>query len=391
MFDFSPDPETEALVARTRHFVDQVVIPREAEVAAEPHRLEAIRAELQQAAREAELFAPRVPRDHGGLGLNWRDSALVFETAGRSLLGPQALNCAAPDEGNMHLLHAVGSAAQQARYYAPLARGQVRSAFAMTEPAPGAGSDPSMLSTRAVRDGDGWVIDGDKWFISGADGAAFAICMARTDDGPTMFLVDADNPGYEITALTPTLDHAFPGGHCEVRFAGCRVGADAVLGEIGKGYDYAQLRLGPGRLTHCMRWLGIAGRALDIAMDYVNQRESFKKRLAQHQEMQRLVAESAIEMHASRLMIWQAAWCLDRGEKALHETSMTKVFVAEAVNRVVDRALQMCGARGISEYLPLANFYREIRGFRIYDGATEVHRASIGIRLLREAAERTDT
>jgi acyl-CoA dehydrogenase len=342
---------------------------------------------LQQAAREAGLFAPRVPREHGGLGLDWRDSALVFEAAGRSLLGPQALNCAAPDEGNMHLLHAVGSAAQQARYYAPLARGQVRSAFAMTEPAPGAGSDPSMLSTRAVRDGDGWVIDGDKWFISGADGAAFAICMARTDDGPTMFLVDADNPGYQITALTPTLDHAFPGGHCEVRFAGCRVGADAVLGEIGKGYDYAQLRLGPGRLTHCMRWLGIAGRALDIAMDYVNQRESFKKRLAQHQEMQRLVAESAIEMHASRLMIWQAAWCLDRGQKALHETSMTKVFVAEAVNRVVDRALQMCGARGISEYLPLANFYREIRGFRIYDGATEVHRASIGIRLLREAAK----
>jgi acyl-CoA dehydrogenase len=387
MFDFSLRPEIEALVTQVRGFVDEVVIPREAEVAAQPQRLESIRAELQQAAREAGLFAPRVPVEHGGLGLDWRDSALVFEAAGRSLLGPQALNCAAPDEGNMHLLHAGGSAAQQARYYAPLARGQVRSAFAMTEPAPGAGSDPSMLSTRAVRDGDGWVIDGDKWFISGADGAAFAICMARTDDGPTMFLVDAGNPGYQITALTPTLDHAFPGGHCEVRFAGCRVGADAVLGEIGKGYDYAQLRLGPGRLTHCMRWLGIAGRALDIAMDYVNQRESFKKRLAQHQEMQRLVAESAIEMHASRLMIWQAAWCLDRGQKALHETSMTKVFVAEAVNRVVDRALQMCGARGISEYLPLANFYREIRGFRIYDGATEVHRASIGIRLLREAAK----
>lgn len=389
MLDFSPKPETEALVARTRHFIDNVVIPREAEVAAQPQRLEAIRAELQQAAREAGLFAPRVPVEHGGLGLDWRDSALVFEAAGRSLLGPQALNCAAPDEGNMHLLHAVGSAAQQACYYAPLARGRVRSCFAMTEPAPGAGSDPSMLSTRAVRDGDGWVIDGDKWFISGAAGAAFAICMARTDDGPTMFLVDADNPGYQITALTPTLDHAFPGGHCEVRFAGCRVGGEAVLGEVGKGYDYAQLRLGPGRLTHCMRWLGIAGRALDIAMDYVNRRESFKKRLAQHQEMQRLVAESAIEMHASRLMIWQAAWCLDRGRQALHETSMTKVFVAEAVNRVVDRALQMCGARGISEYLPLANFYREIRGFRIYDGATEVHRASIGIRLLRESAGRT--
>ena len=387
MLDFSPRPGIEALVTQVRSFVDEVVIPREADVAAEPGRLETIRAELQQAARAAGVFAPRVPVEYGGLGLDWRDSALVFEAAGRSLLGPQALNCAAPDEGNMHLLHAVGSAEQQARYYAPLARGQVRSCFAMTEPAPGAGSDPSMLLTRAVRDGNEWVIDGDKWFISGAQGAAFAICMARTEAGPTMFLVDAGNPGFQILALTPTLDHAFPGGHCEVRFAGCRVGDDAVLGEVGQGYEYAQFRLGPGRLTHCMRWLGIAGRALDIAMDYVNRRDSFGKRLAQHQEMQRLVAESAIEMHASRLMIWQAAWCLDRGEQALHETSMAKVFVAEAVGRIVDRAVQMCGARGISEHLPLANFYREIRGFRIYDGATEVHRASIGIRLLRQARD----
>ncbi|MFZ5492993.1 MAG: acyl-CoA dehydrogenase family protein [Pseudomonadota bacterium] len=387
MLDFSPPPHAAVLVDRVRRFIDDVVIPLEADVAAEPARLESIRAELQQAAREAGVFAPRVPRDHDGLGLDWRDSALVFEAAGRSLLGPQALNCAAPDEGNMHLLHAVGSAGQKARYYAPLARGEVRSCFAMTEPAPGVGSDPSMLLTRAVRDGNGWVIDGDKWFITGADGAAFAICMARTDDGPTLFMVEAGNPGFEIVRHTPTLDHAFPGGHCEVRFAGCRVDADAVLGDVGRGYDYAQLRLGPGRLTHCMRWLGIAGRALDIAMDYVNRRDSFGRRLAQHQEMQRLVAESAIEMHASRLMIWQAAWCLDHGERALHETSMTKVFVAEAVNRIVDRALQMCGARGISEYLPLAQFYREIRGFRIYDGATEVHRASIGIRLLRDAAK----
>lgn len=387
MFDFSLRPGIEALVARVRGFVDEVVIPSEANVAADPGRLETIRAELQQAARAAGVFAPRVPVEYGGLGLDWRDSALVFEAAGRSLLGPQALNCAAPDEGNMHLLHAVGSAEQQTRYYAPLARGQVRSCFAMTEPAPGAGSDPSMLLTRAVRDGNEWVIDGDKWFISGAQGAAFAICMARTEAGPTMFLVDAGNPGFQILALTPTLDHAFPGGHCEVRFAGCRVGDDAVLGEVGQGYEYAQFRLGPGRLTHCMRWLGIAGRALDIAMDYVNRRDSFGKRLAQHQEMQRLVAESAIEMHASRLMIWQAAWCLDRGQQALHETSMAKVFVAEAVNRIVDRAVQMCGARGISEHLPLANFYREIRGFRIYDGATEVHRASIGIRLLRQARD----
>jgi acyl-CoA dehydrogenase len=177
MIDFSPNPEVTALVARVRRFIDEVVIPREAEVNAAPERLEAVRAELQQAARQAGVFAPRVPREYGGLGLDWRDSALVFEAAGRSLLGPQALNCAAPDEGNMHLLHAVGTAEQKARYYAPLARGQVRSCFAMTEPAPGVGSDPAMLLTRAVRDGTDWVIDGDKCFITGSDGAAFAICM----------------------------------------------------------------------------------------------------------------------------------------------------------------------------------------------------------------------
>lgn len=387
MIDFELQPEILELRDAVRRFVDEVVIPREADVAGDPDAIEGVRRELQAQAKAAGLFAPRVPKASGGLGLDWRASAVIFEAAGRSLLGPQALNCAAPDEGNMHLLEAVATDAQKQAFLEPLVRGDVRSCFSMTEPSPGAGSDPRMLRTFARSDGDDWVIDGDKWFISGAMGAAFTICMAQTDQGPSMFLVDAANPGFVITAETPTLDHGFPGGHCEVSFRECRVAGDAVLGEIGKGFEYAQLRLAGGRLTHCMRWLGIAERATEVAVDYVLSRESFGKPLAQHQEVQRLVAESHIEMHASRCMIWQAAWLLDRGDAALHETSMVKTFVADATHRVVDRAIQLCGAKGISEYLPLANFYREIRGFRIYDGANEVHRSSVGIRVLRRAAK----
>lgn len=386
MIDFSLDESLEELRQRVADFVATVVIPREPEVAREPQRLEAVRAELQAAARERGIFAPKVARDLGGLGLDWREAAVVFEQAGRSLLGPQALNCAAPDEGNMHLLQEVATPAQRAQFLAPLARGEVRSCFAMTEPAPGAGSDPRMLSTFARRDGSDWLINGEKWFITGAGGAAFAICMAQTDAGPTMFLVPADNPGMRVERLTNTLDHAFPGGHGEMTFSDCRVADEAVLGEVGKGFEYAQRRLGPGRLTHCMRWLGIAGRAVEVASDYALARQSFGKPLAEHQEVQRLIADSHIEMYAARNMIWHAAWCLDQGQHARHETSMAKAFIAEAVGRIVDRAIQVCGARGITDYTPLALFYKEIRGFRIYDGATEVHRSAIAIRELRRRA-----
>jgi acyl-CoA dehydrogenase len=389
MLDFTLPAPVLALKARVRAFVEDAVIPREAEVARTPHRLEQVRAELQAAARTAGLFAPRVAPEYGGLGLDWRAAAIVFEEAGRSLLGPQALNCAAPDEGNMHLLHAVASAAQRERYLAPLSAGRVRSCFAMTEPSPGAGSDPAMLRTRARREGVGWVLEGDKRFISGAQGAAFAVVVARTDAGPTLFLVDADNPGWQVTRAPATLDHAFPGGHCEVALRECRVAEDAVLGEVGQGLAHAQLRLAGGRLTHCMRWLGLAARATDVAADYVRARESFGRPLADHQQVQRLIAESHIELHACRTMVWHAAWCLDTGQDARHETSMVKAFAAEALSRVVDRAVQLCGASGISEDLPLASFYREIRGFRIYDGATEVHLAAVGIRVLRKGLKGT--
>jgi acyl-CoA dehydrogenase len=408
MFDFSLTPELAALRERTLAFVRDVVIPAEKdfptydvqspeEIKAMADRLEVLRVQ----AREAGLFAPHVVKEWGGMGLNMREMAIVFEEAGHSLLGPLALNCSAPDEGNMHLLEVVASEEQKERYLRPLVAGEIRSCFAMTEPAPGAGSDPALLKTSAKRERGGWVINGTKWYTSGADGAAFAICMALTDHDSasgesqqavkrsqaTMFLVDTTNPGFRIVRHVPSMDVNFFGGHCEVVFEDCFVTDDAVLGEVGKGFQYAQVRLAPARLTHCMRWLGVAQRSMEIAIHYANGRESFGQRLGQHQMVGSMLADSAMEIHAARLMIWHAAWLLDNGEQARQETSMTKVYVAETVNRVVDRAVQICGASGISEDLPLSLFYRSVRAFRIYDGPSEVHRAVIAHRILKQYAE----
>jgi acyl-CoA dehydrogenase len=386
--DFSLPSELRVLQDRTRRFIDDIVIPHEQSLPHEVDEWDALRRELQAQAREAALFLPHMSSEWGGLGLDWRGCAVVFEEAGRSLLGPQALNCSAPDEGNMHLIERLATSAQKEHYLRPLAAGEVRSCFSMTEPAPGAGADPSLLQTHAEKQGDHWVINGKKWFITGALGAGFTIVMARTDEvhryhGATMFLVDAGNPGYRVVRDVPTLDASFPGGHCEIEFVDCEVSDDAILGEVNKGFEYAQLRLGPARLTHCMRWLGAARRAMEYAIPYAMQRQAFGAPLSDHQAVQWMIADSEIELHAARLMIWHAAWMLDQGHPARHETSMTKVYVAETVNRVVDRAVQICGALGVSEYIPLSTLYRETRPFRIYDGPSEVHRMSIARRIFR--------
>jgi acyl-CoA dehydrogenase len=387
--DFTVAPEIEDLAARVRAFVDEVVIPAEARDHGEHGPDPGLRAELQDAARAAGLFAPHVGEELGGLGLDMRGQSVVFEEAGTSLLGPLALNCAAPDEGNMAMLEKIASPAQKERYLAPLAAGAVRSCFAMTEPAPGAGSDPSMLRTTAREADGGWVIDGDKWFITGAEGAGFAIVMARTGEsisrgrGATMFLVDADNPGWRVGRVVECIDRVAPGGHAEVELKDCFVPSEAILGEQGLGYQYAQVRLAPARLTHCMRWLGIARRAHEIAIDRAIEREGFGSRLADLGMIQQMIADSAIDLQASRMMIWHTAWVLDSGAEAQRESSMTKVLVAEAVNRVVDRAVQICGSLGTSGDTPLARFYNEIRAFRIYDGASEAHRWSIARREVR--------
>jgi acyl-CoA dehydrogenase len=394
--DFSLPDGLAALQQRTRDFIRDAVIPLEARDHG-VHGIDAgLRKELQQLAKDAGLFAPQVSRQFGGLGLDMRGWSVVFEEAGYSLLGPQALNCAAPDEGNMHLLAAVASPEQKARYLAPLAAGEIRSCFAMTEPAPGAGSDPSMLRTKGTKVDGGWVINGHKWFISGAPGAAFAICMARTaspapqerpgQDGATMFLVDAGTPGFTVVRTIDAMDRAFAAGHAEVLFQDCFVPDDAVLGEVDRGFQYAQVRLAPARLTHCMRWLGIARRALDFALDRAAQREAFGQRLDALGMVQQMIADAAIDIHTSRLAIWHAAWVLDTGGDARQESSIAKTYVAEAVNRVVDRAIQICGSLGVSGDALLARFLTEVRPFRIYDGPSETHRWAIARRVVRQRA-----
>ena len=372
------------LRAAVRRFVDDECIPREsAEIAHDPVALDATLAELRPIARRMGIYAPQLPPEYGGLGLSWRDRAVILEEAGRSFLGAGALNCAPPDQPNMINLLTHGSPGQKARYLVALSQGQMRSCFAMTEPAPGAGSDPSMLATHAQRCGDRWVIDGHKWFISGAVGAAFAIILARTDRGATLFIVDADNPGYKVVRNIPSIDGYQIGGHAEIRLNGCEVGDDAVLGKVDEGFAYAQVRLEPARLSHCMRYIGRASRALDIAMDYARTRSSFGSQLAELQQIQAMVADSHIDLYASRLMTWHCAARLDAGESIKNESSMTKVFVSEAVNRVADRAAQMMGALGMSEDTVVSMIMRELRPFRIYDGPSELHRATLGRRFFK--------
>ncbi len=383
---FGTDVGLPALLARLHTFMEQEVIPRESPALA--HDLDGIERTartLRAAARARGLYAPQLPRELGGLGLGWRDRCAFLEEAGRSFLGPLALNCAPPDQPNMINLHALGTPAQQARWLEPLVNGDCRSCFAMTEPAPGAGSDPSMLQTRARRDGADWVLDGRKWFISGAVGAAFALVLADTDVGATIFIVATDTPGFEVRRAIGGLDGFQIGGHGEIVLERCRVPADAVLGETGRGFAYAQARLEPARLSHCMRFIGRAAQALAVATDYVRRRESFGQRLAHWQQIQAMVADSHIDLQAARLMAWNVAARLDQGLPVKDESAMAKVFVSEAVWRVADRSAQMMGALGMSDDTMVASILTELRPFRIYDGASELHRATLGRRLLQSA------
>lgn len=379
------DDRVQDLCERVRRFVDEVAIPAESPaIARDVAALDRSVARLRVQARDAGLYAPQLPEQWGGLGLDWRGLARVLEEAGRGFLGPAALNCAAPDQPNMLTLLRLGSPPQQARYLAPLVRGEQRACFAMTEPAPGAGSDPSMLRTRAARRGKRWVLDGHKQFISGGVGADFALVLARAEEGVTLFLVPADTPGYRVVRDIGMVTGYQIGGHAEILLDGCEVGDDAVLGEPGRGLEYAQLRLEPARLSHCMRYIGRARRALETAQAYVARRDSFGARLADLQQIQAMVADSHIDLHASRLMTLDCAGRMDAGLSVKQHSAMAKVFVSEAVNRVADRAVQMMGASGLSDDTPVAMVWQEMRPFRIYDGANELHRATLARRLLAQ-------
>lgn len=385
-FDFAVSPRVAEWRDRIAQFVDKVVIPRE-QAAFTDGIDDALRRDLQHAARQAGLWAPQASAEIGGGGFAFDEAAVLLEEAGRSLLGPLALNCAAPDEGNIHLLVSVASEAQRHKYLMPLVAGEIRSCFAMTEPPPGAGSDPKALRTTATQVKGGWTIRGLKHLITGADGAAFAIVMARDSDGPgsTMFLVDADNPGYAVTGRTRTIDKTMIGGHSQLRFDDAFVTDDAVLGEPGEGFRYAQVRLAPARLTHCMRWLGAARRAHEIALDRAVHRELFGMRLADQGMAQQFIADNEIDLAAARALLWHTAWLLAQGDRGTDASSRAKVFISEATGRVVDRAVQLCGGLGTSEELIVGRIYADIRAFRIYDGASEAHRMSIAKRAARRA------
>jgi len=374
------------LAAATREFVERVVLPVDDEHDGDVEAAggDALRVELQAQARAAGLFSPHAPVEYGGLGLGMVDRAPVLEAAGYSLFGAMAINANAPDEGNVHLLDQVATAGQRERYLRPLVSGEARSAFAMTEPAPGAGSDPGSLATQAVAGDGGWIISGRKHFITGADGAGFFIIMARTGDDATMFLAPASAPGLRVERHIGTMDRSMIGGHCEVVFDDLFVPEEDVLGEVGRGFAHAQVRLGPARMTHVMRWSGAARRAHETAVRYAAEREMFGSRLCDLGMAQQQIADNEIDLAATRALLMQACAELDAGERASKSTSIAKTFAAEALYRVVDRSTQLCGGLGVSRDLPVAKIARELRPFRIYDGPSEVHRWSIAKRAVRE-------
>ncbi len=388
--DFTLTPQIEDVRRRTRAFVEEQVLPLERDRANydehENLRLDLVRA-LNDKAKAAGLWAPQSPKRFGGMELPVVGWAAMSEEANRSIFGPLAFNCAAPDDGNMNVLARVGTPAQQEKWLRPIVEGAVRSSFAMTEPAPGGGSDPGMIMTRAERKGGKWVVHGRKWFITGAGVAAHFILVARTSDDPrrglTAFLFHRDQPGWRIVRRIPIMGPEEHGGHCELAFDGLEVADDDVLMGVGDGLKVAQIRLGPARLTHCMRWLGLARRCVEIAQDYVANREGFGVRLADRESVQIKLGEVAQRIQIGRLLTMHAAWMLDRGERARKEISMAKIHVADTLHAAADVGIQLNGARGYSKDTVLEWIYRYARAARLVDGASEVHHMVLA-RLLRE-------
>ena len=379
--DFTLTPETEQIRQRTRAFIDEHVIPLESDPANydehENLRLDLVAA-LNVKAKAAGLWAPQSPKEFGGMALPITAWAVMYEEANRSIFGPLALNCCAPDDGNMNVLSRVGTPAQKEKWLRPIVEGKVRSSFAMTEPHPGGGSDPSMIQTRAEQKGDKWVIHGHKWFITGAGHAQHFIVVARTSDdtrrGLTAFLVHRDQPGWRILRRIPIMGPEEHGGHCEIAFEGLEVADEDVLMGVGNGLKMTQIRLGPARLTHCMRWLGLSRRCMEIAQEYVGRREGFGIRLADRESVQIKLGEIAHQIAIGRLLVMHAAWKLDQGDRARKEVSMAKIHVADLLHNACDTAIQLNGARGYSKDTVLEWIYRYARSARIVDGASEVHK-----------------
>jgi len=389
--EFDLPPAAERVRRRVREFVAAEILPLEGD----PGNFDEhdnLRADLRDRVRTkvkgAGLWAPGVPEADGGLGLSFVALAAAYEEMNRSIFGPCCFNAAAPEDGNMRLLAAWGTSAQKDWWLRPVVEGRLRSAFAMTEPHPGAGSDPSMMRTRAERRGDRWVVHGRKWFITGAGGAERFILVARTGDDPrrglTAFLFPGERPGWELVRRIPILGPEEHGGHCELRFEGLEIPDENRLLEVGDGLKVTQIRLGPARLTHCMRWLGLARRCIEVAQAYAAERMGFGVRLADRESVQVKLGSLAHEIAIGRLLTMRAAWQLDRGGRAKTAISMAKIHVAETLNRAARDCMQICGARGYSRDTVLEWIYRYAPQARLVDGADEVHRMVLSQALARE-------
>ena len=397
--DFTVPPELQELLGRVKDYISEDVRPAEGEIA-DPEDLlvswEVIE-HLRDRARARGIFAPHMPEEYGGLGIGVLGMALISQEAGAAPLAALGMNCMAPDEGNMHTLLLAGSDEQKERWLRPLAEGAIRSCFAMTEPDV-ASSDPTNLQTTAVRDGDRWVLNGTKWCITGAAGAAFAIVVAKTGSDEasghrnySLIIVPTDTPGWQVVRNPEWMGSHSPGGHPIVSLTDVRVPAENLLGAEGEGFVIAQKRLAGGRLAHAMRWIGMAQRALDLSTTRLLERKAFGKELARHQMLQAMIADSAMDLYASRLMVLHTAWKLEHGLPHRQEVAMTKTFVSEALGRVADRAVQIHGAAGIALDLPIGRIYQDARAARIYDGASEVHRMTIARELLKLAMQGEST
>lgn len=377
---------TAAIAERVERFVRDVVVPYEKDPRRDHHGAptDALVAELKEKARVAGVLTPHILSD--GTHLTQRETAIVLIKSGLSPLGPLACNTMAPDEGNMYLLGKVGSPELKERFLKPLVEGRMRSAFFMTEPwqEGGAGSDPSMMQTTCQLDGNHWVISGRKAFITGCEGAGVGIVMAKAEQGACMFLVDLPDPAIRIDHIPNTIDSSMPGGHATVTIDRLRVPASQMLGNAGEGFTYAQVRLSPARLSHCMRWLGTCIRAHEIASDYANRRSAFGKTLIEHQGVGFMLAENMIDLKQAELMIDWCATVLDTGSLGTVESSMAKVAVSEALMRVADRCVQVMGGTGVTDATIVEQVYREVRAFRIYDGPTEVHKFSLAKKIRRD-------
>jgi acyl-CoA dehydrogenase len=392
--DLRPTEDVVDLRKRVRAFMEAHVYPNEPALDREDEEADALVSRLRGIAKEEGLWAPHLPPEAGGSNGSFLTYAHLNEAIGRSLWGQLVLGCQAPDAGNAEILWQFGTEEQKERFLRPLVAGEVRSFFSMTEPDV-SGSDPTGLRTRAVRDGDEWVIDGRKWFSSGAEGAAFGIVMAVTDPDAephrraTQILVPADTPGVDVVRAVPTMGHRGRGwtAHCEVRYTGVRVPLENTLGEVGGGFRIAQKRLGPGRIHHVMRWLGQMQRAFELMCSYALEREAFGAPLAEKQTVQNWIADSAAEIQACRLLTLDAAHKIDQGHEARVEISLIKFYAAKALNDVIDRAVQVHGARGLTDETPLAGMLAQARGARIYDGPDEVHRMVVARRILKSFAD----